>query len=985
MEIRASLLDNEDKISQLQSTANMLRNEMMEYRNWSFNGNFEDFKNPPLLQFFLTYLLFGRHVHRVSETRNEEVDKIVDLSCQLLIQNSRTDRQVKHKPKKDDVFLQTLQTPLSVGLPLAVHARVRDRNLVNNLSDVYVGSDYRKIIDIEKRVEQAVLGRMIETGGYCLPDFVKKGVNIWFAVDNIDLLEDTPNGQNTFHGTVIVINQRNVDGEPVNQPLVIPEKLKSDSRLAFDVKYLPELEVTKAKPIRFESYQLGKRKQLVSKDYTHCWALASFLATHEDSKSTDDANVQTVEQQGLSEDQGIQSIDTSEIESPDNQGAQSLDKSIISVSVKTDERKRLAKKDVMPTWAATRSLLLSNTQESITRTNTEVIAPLFKTSPTDITTLYTVLMLTQGVSAVVVGPERKTIITLDLDLYSRALQIQQTVGNTNWVLRAGVLHIVFAALHAHGKTLDGSGIDTCAVESGTFTSAALRGIYGGKAYKRGIEYHITTCLAILMMLFDANAKEPLPDLPRTHCDSLRKALHERSPDANVIFENIQTWYTENIKLNERENAGEQAQFMLEYLEQVDSLLCLISACRSGDWEGYLAALENIIKYFFARDLLNYARLMPVHLAQMNALEKDDPTTWEALKSGDFVVAKSDVPFTRLFTDQTLEQEIKMLKRHGGIVGLSQDDTALDRLVTTTPHLARIVRQYLNGFPRTETPYERSEHYQLLGEISIRTRENAIKLRHSIETHCKGNPFTAGSPLKSLVSSALVPSDAKNDILNFAEKGQARFQDFINERLLSTSTISVWDPMKKLKLKTFSNWMEKIKVRTGDKVIKLREERELFGRFLIIQGSRPELVPKLEDAIGEYEMSVVPRSLCAIDGSLYIPTDKASLMHVIEAAKTESRVPDLPETTAVDYRDRALVVDAMAVVQSMKKNPTMRTLADLKETFVKRIENMLNGFNEGRIIFDRYLDQSLKNKTRQKRAATTTEYEIHSEMKLSMPS
>ena len=51
-------------------------------------------------------------------------------------------------------------------------------------------------------------------------------------------------------------------------------------------------------------------------------------------------------------------------------------------------------------------------------------------------------------------------------------------------------------------------------------------------------------------------------------------------------------------------------------------------------------------------------------------------------------------------------------------------------------------------------------------------------------------------------------------------------------------------------------MDKIKVRTGDKVIKLRELRELFGRFLIIQGSHPELVPKLEDAIGEFEMSAV---------------------------------------------------------------------------------------------------------------------------------
>ena len=65
--------------------------------------------------------------------------------------------------------------------------------------------------------------------------------------------------------------------------------------------------------------------------------------------------------------------------------------------------------------------------------------------------------------------------------------------------------------------------------------------------------------------------------------------------------------------------------------------------------------------------------MHVHLAQINALENDDTVTWGPLKSGYFVVAKSDVAFTRLFTDQTLEQKIKMLKRHGGIVGLSQDD------------------------------------------------------------------------------------------------------------------------------------------------------------------------------------------------------------------------------------------------------------------------------------------------------------------------
>ena len=117
-------------------------------------------------------------------------------------------------------------------------------------------------------------------------------------------------------------------------------------------------------------------------------------------------------------------------------------------------------------------------------------------------------------------------------------------------------------------------------------------------------------------------------------------------------------------------------------------------------------------------------------------------------------------------------------------------------------------------------------------------------------------------------------------------------------------------MKKLKLKTFSNWMEKTKVRVGDKVIKLREERELLGRFLIIQGSRPELVPRLEETIGEYEMAVVLRSLCTVDGSLFIPTDKASLMRLIEEANPQAQLETPPATGNLH---RIFVVDAMAVV------------------------------------------------------------------------
>ena len=45
--------------------------------------------------------------------------------------------------------------------------------------------------------------------------------------------------------------------------------------------------------------------------------------------------------------------------------------------------------------------------------------------------------------------------------------------------------------------------------------------------------------------------------------------------------------------------------------------------------------------------------------------------------------------------------------------------------------------------------------------------------------------------------------------------------------------------------------------------------------------------------------------------------------------------------------------------------------------------MMAGYREGHVVFDRYVEQSLKNKTRQKRATTCTEYKVHHNMKITM--
>ena len=62
---------------------------------------------------------------------------------------------------------------------------------------------------------------------------------------------------------------------------------------------------------------------------------------------------------------------------------------------------------------------------------------------------------------------------------------------------------------------------------------------------------------------------------------------------------------------------------------------------------------------------------------MNTLELDGPRTWETLKQGNFIVNKSNVPSTALFTDQALEQKVMELKGVGSLVGITQVEALLD--------------------------------------------------------------------------------------------------------------------------------------------------------------------------------------------------------------------------------------------------------------------------------------------------------------------
>ena len=121
-------------------------------------------------------------------------------------------------------------------------------------------------------------------------------------------------------------------------------------------------------------------------------------------------------------------------------------------------------------------------------------------------------------------------------------------------------------------------------------------------------------------------------------------------------------------------------FFVHIMKQTENLLKFIRASRKPNFLLHLSSLHTNVRYFFAYDVYKYARSAPYYLADMTELKIKDPETWTALGTGEISsVFKSDIPFCGLGVDQGLEQEIRNLKIAGGVVGTTQNESALSLL------------------------------------------------------------------------------------------------------------------------------------------------------------------------------------------------------------------------------------------------------------------------------------------------------------------
>lgn len=951
-----------DDMEVLFKASQIIRREVSEMKDWNFIGKFSDFTTPIKLQQLMKWVISGPHTS-LNITRELQTEASSRNLAQHIISAFRSRRQVTYETKTDSRYHKTKRTPLSVGLALTSYQASRSRSDIETLNDIQLSVTYDDVERMTTRMAMAIMDDIKDnTQGVHIPPFVKHGIMPLFAIDNIDLGSDA----GSFHGADLLIAQREEEGVPLlGRDLKLDIKVQDKSlKRAIETTYY---DCAKPTPSTSSdtSYRLNTMKEM-STDFDQnntTWLLMCSQVVTQLVDSFADDDVVTDEVHVSVEEQAPVIVTPAADELP----------SISQACSDSSFTQPQARSQVSPTWATFNSLLTHQTP----KWNVGIAAPLYRRSPTEWPVLLTILKQAQQINTSCVGEGHRPIITLDGDLYDRAVKLKDY--KTHWCIRLGALHTTMAALKCLGKYTEGSGLDMAWEAAGIYGSATVRQILDGRHIYRCIEAHTITLIAIfclyLQLAFSDKERIELMEQINPAVDAFRlyadgKKGYNSEQFKSQVHEVQQVLSVSNVfeRLNDRKGHVKGIQkFLINYMNQVEVLLTFIAATRTCNWRLHLAKMEELLPYFHAHDHYNYGRWGPLYVADMLELQRTDPETWKFLDDGNFAITKHSVPFTAIDPDHCIEQEHRKMKIKGGFIGITGNEHALDKYFIIAPTLCKLVEEF-KDYAGIQPRMNSSIHHEVVGEKSHKLLVNAAKIIKTITK--QGNPFLK-SDMFNLVTFAVVPANICCDIEDRDNFGREALERFVTTRMIE-QTIKFWDSQKKNKRSYFKDVGATVKTKVSGQVVTIKQERALLSRFLVAARSRPDFI--IKEAIGDFEFNVASPSNFNPDGSMIMQSDKSQVVSSI------FNIP-LPEASVVLEAESGvpsvLIIDAMCIVNMVTKTPDMSNAMHFAMKFVEIVAGISKPtYDEIRVVFDQYIPGSLKETTRDKRTCKTPPIHYH---------
>ena len=226
------------------------------------------------------------------------------------------------------------------------------------------------------------------------------------------------------------------------------------------------------------------------------------------------------------------------------------------------------------------------------------------------------------------GPDRKTVITLDMALYEKArrLELLHPEYKNKYIFRVGEFRTVLCTLRAIGSMVENSGIDDAWIAADIYGPTTTRQILEGRHTKRAVNAHISTLLVFFKMYWSELVREKpelevyLQDIQQLVEGSSAAVVHtESQDDVNVGHRELLGTMDEHQILQMMTDFTKDKpalfKFACMYMDAVLTLMSFIRATRQGLWELHLTSKEKLCCLFFARDRLKYAQMVPRYIQQ----------------------------------------------------------------------------------------------------------------------------------------------------------------------------------------------------------------------------------------------------------------------------------------------------------------------------------------------------------------------------------
>ena len=95
-------------------------------------------------------------------------------------------------------------------------------------------------------------------------------------------------------------------------------------------------------------------------------------------------------------------------------------------------------------------------------------------------------------------------------------------------------------------------------------------------------------------------------------------------------------------------------------------------------------------------------------------------------------------------------------------------------------------------------------YKELHPSRVKTDKAAVEKVTDLLQNVFTNPWSQASELTSLTTGLVATPEVRRDLLEARERGFSACKDFITDRCSQTPSIDFFDPLKRLKLKTFKD-------------------------------------------------------------------------------------------------------------------------------------------------------------------------------------